>query len=208
MQDGKIDERPQERLDRPLRLRGHGEKARFNFLNAWPSKVDARHAAGRRQRSAARGVHDHARRDRARMSRAPCDTTSRARHADALRTEFAFELPRGYVDDDGDDAPRRDVMRLATARDEILPLRDPRVRDNEATSRCSCCRGSSPSSAHSARRSHPGRRREACSLPTSRFSRISTVASTRRGTPAPSCAARVAGSDFEVDVAGDGLGGS
>ena len=47
------------------------------------------------------------------------------------RTEFAFELPRGYVDDMGD-VHRRGVMRLATARDEILPLRDPRVRDNQA----------------------------------------------------------------------------
>jgi hypothetical protein len=48
-----------------------------------------------------------------------------------LRTEFPFVLPRGYVDDSG--AVHRDgVMRLATARDEILPMRDPRVRENEA----------------------------------------------------------------------------
>jgi hypothetical protein len=48
-----------------------------------------------------------------------------------LVTEFPFTLPRGYVDEDG--AVHRDgVMRLATARDEIAPLRDPRVRDNEA----------------------------------------------------------------------------
>jgi hypothetical protein len=48
-----------------------------------------------------------------------------------LRTEFAFELPRGYVDTEGG-VHRRGVMRLATARDEILPLRDPRVQANEA----------------------------------------------------------------------------
>lgn len=48
-----------------------------------------------------------------------------------LRTEFRFELPRGYVDDGGV-VHREGVMRLATARDEIQPLRDPRVRDNEA----------------------------------------------------------------------------
>jgi len=49
----------------------------------------------------------------------------------SLRTEFPFVLPRGYVDESG--ALHRDgVMRLATARDEILPLRDPRVRENEA----------------------------------------------------------------------------
>ncbi len=39
--------------------------------------------------------------------------------------------PRGFVDDAGT-VHRDGVMRLATARDEILPLRDPRVRENEA----------------------------------------------------------------------------
>jgi hypothetical protein len=48
-----------------------------------------------------------------------------------LRTEFPFVLPRGYLDDSGT-LHRDGVMRLATARDEILPLRDPRVRENEA----------------------------------------------------------------------------
>ncbi len=48
-----------------------------------------------------------------------------------LATRFDFELPTGYVDPDGG-VHRRGVMRLATARDEILPLRDPRVRDNGA----------------------------------------------------------------------------
>lgn len=51
--------------------------------------------------------------------------------ATGLRTEFAFELPRGYVDGDGQ-VHRDGVMRMATAGDEIRPLRDPRVRDNEA----------------------------------------------------------------------------
>jgi len=50
---------------------------------------------------------------------------------DALRTEFDFVLPRGYVDDEGT-VHREGRMRLATARDEILPQRDPRVRENEA----------------------------------------------------------------------------
>jgi len=49
----------------------------------------------------------------------------------SLRTEFPFVLPRGYVDENGT-VHRDGVMRLATARDEILPLRDPRVRENEA----------------------------------------------------------------------------
>lgn len=48
-----------------------------------------------------------------------------------LTTEFPFVLPRGYVDNTGA-VHREGVMRLATARDEIMPLRDPRVRDNEA----------------------------------------------------------------------------
>lgn len=48
-----------------------------------------------------------------------------------LRTEFAFVLPRGYVDGAGR-VHRDGVMRLATAKDEIVPQRDPRVRENEA----------------------------------------------------------------------------
>lgn len=49
----------------------------------------------------------------------------------ALRTEFPFVLPRGYVDRGGT-LHRRGTMRLATAMDEIAPLRDPRVRQNHA----------------------------------------------------------------------------
>lgn len=48
-----------------------------------------------------------------------------------FRTEIDFELPKGYLDEDGT-LHRRGVMRLATAADEILPLRDPRVQQNEA----------------------------------------------------------------------------
>jgi hypothetical protein len=51
--------------------------------------------------------------------------------ADPVRTEFSFVLPIGYVDESGT-RHRDGTMRLATARDEILPLRDPRVQDNEA----------------------------------------------------------------------------
>jgi len=59
----------------------------------------------------------------------PLEVETRA--PDLLQTEFAFELPKGYVDEAGA-THRRGIMRLATARDEIMPLRDPRVRDNEA----------------------------------------------------------------------------
>ncbi|MFD7031401.1 hypothetical protein ACFWAR_25580 [Streptomyces sp. NPDC059917] len=49
----------------------------------------------------------------------------------ALRTEFPFELPRGYVDEAGT-VHRDGVMRLSTARDELVPLRDVRVQENPA----------------------------------------------------------------------------
>lgn len=55
----------------------------------------------------------------------------RSTSAQPLHTEFSFVLPRGYVDETGT-VHREGVMRLATARDEILPQRDPRVRENEA----------------------------------------------------------------------------
>jgi len=48
-----------------------------------------------------------------------------------FQTEIEFELPKGYVDESGT-LHRRGTMRLATAADEILPLRDPRVQQNEA----------------------------------------------------------------------------
>jgi hypothetical protein len=49
----------------------------------------------------------------------------------SLQTEFPFTLPKGYVDQHGT-LHREGVMRLATARDEIEPLRDARVKENEA----------------------------------------------------------------------------
>ena len=45
----------------------------------------------------------------------------------SLRTTYEFTLPRGYVDDEGT-LHRKGVMRLATARDELAPLRDPTVQ--------------------------------------------------------------------------------
>jgi hypothetical protein len=49
----------------------------------------------------------------------------------AFKTSFPFRLPRGYVDEKGE-VHRDGVMRLATARDEILPLQDYRVQSNRA----------------------------------------------------------------------------
>ena len=48
-----------------------------------------------------------------------------------LKTEYEFTLPDGYTDSKG--VVHRDgVMRRATALDEIAPLRDPRVKSNQA----------------------------------------------------------------------------
>ena len=46
-----------------------------------------------------------------------------------MQTEFEFVLPKGYVDANGE-VHKNGTMRLATAADEILPLRDPRVQQN------------------------------------------------------------------------------
>ena len=48
-----------------------------------------------------------------------------------FQTEYEFSLPKGYLDAAGV-MHRHGVMRLATAADEILPLRDPRVQQNAA----------------------------------------------------------------------------
>jgi len=49
-----------------------------------------------------------------------------------IKTEFSFTLPVGYLDQEQGTLHREGVMRLATAADEILPLRDPRVQSNQA----------------------------------------------------------------------------
>jgi len=41
-----------------------------------------------------------------------------------VKSEYAFTLPRGLVDSTGE-VHREGTMRLATARDEIEPMRDP-----------------------------------------------------------------------------------
>jgi hypothetical protein len=68
------------------------------------------------------------------MAAAPVENGQEPRaqpEREQLRTEFAFELPRGYVDESGT-VHRCGTMRLATARDELVPLRDDRVRENSA----------------------------------------------------------------------------
>lgn len=53
------------------------------------------------------------------------------RRPSEIQTEFEFILPKGYVDTDGT-VHRKGVMRLSRAIDEIVPLRDPRVKSNPA----------------------------------------------------------------------------
>ena len=48
-----------------------------------------------------------------------------------LQTEFEFTLPKGYLDEEGN-LHRKGIMRLSRARDEIAPLKDPRVKSNPA----------------------------------------------------------------------------
>ncbi|NEO28785.1 MAG: hypothetical protein F6K03_18405 [Kamptonema sp. SIO4C4] len=48
-----------------------------------------------------------------------------------IQTEFEFTLPKGYLDAEGN-VHRTGVMRLARAMDEIVPMRDPRVKANPA----------------------------------------------------------------------------
>ena len=47
----------------------------------------------------------------------------------AFQLEYEFELPRGYIDENGV-VHKKGIMRLANAGDEILPLKDPRVQQN------------------------------------------------------------------------------
>ncbi|MFJ7587050.1 hypothetical protein ACIQZO_06575 [Streptomyces sp. NPDC097617] len=61
----------------------------------------------------------------------PAAAAPAAREDHGLRTEFEFELPRGYVDEAGT-VHRHGSMRLATARDELRPQIDLRVKENPA----------------------------------------------------------------------------
>ena len=52
-----------------------------------------------------------------------------------FRTEYPFELPRGYVDLEGT-CHKKGIMRLAKTCDEILCQQDPRVVSNPSYSIC------------------------------------------------------------------------
>jgi hypothetical protein len=48
-----------------------------------------------------------------------------------FQAEYSFTLPVGFLDAEGN-LHREGIMRLATAADEIAPLKDPRVQGNPA----------------------------------------------------------------------------
>jgi hypothetical protein len=49
----------------------------------------------------------------------------------SVQSDFTFSLPHGYIDAEG--VVHRDgTMRLASAMDEVAPLKDPRVQSNPA----------------------------------------------------------------------------
>ncbi|MEU5090773.1 hypothetical protein [Streptomyces sp. NPDC021356] len=67
----------------------------------------------------------------AQQAAAPQPAAPQSLPQEPLRTEFPFQLPRGYVDESGT-VHRDGTMRLSTARDELVPLRDVRVQENPA----------------------------------------------------------------------------
>ena len=120
--------------------------------------------------------------------------------SEALATEYAFVLPRGYVDAQG--AVHRDgVMRLATARDEIIPQRDPRVRENESyltvilLSRVVTRLGSLPQNPHGRDR---GPLRLDLAFLQDLYRRINQEGHTQAAVTCPAC-----NHEFTVDVAGE-----
>jgi len=126
-------------------------------------------------------------------------------HRETLRTEFPFELPRGYVDSSGT-VHRSGVMRLATARDELIPLRDDRVRENPAFLTVVLL-GRVITRLGSVTDVHAGIIEElfASDLAFLQdfYRRINTEGHTRAAVTCPACAHR-----FTVDVAGGRLGES
>ena len=133
---------------------------------------------------------------------APSMVEQASRH-DTLQTEFSFELPRGYVDDSGT-VHRSGIMRLATARDELVPLRDDRVRENKAyltvvlLSRVVTRLGNVTDV-------HPGviENLFACDLAFLQdiYRRVNSEGHTRSGVSCPACA-----HEFVVNLAGGRLG--
>ena len=124
---------------------------------------------------------------------------------DRLQTEFPFVLPFGYVDGRGR-VHREGVMRLATARDELVPVRDDRGHENPAfltvvlLARVIVRLGTVDEI-------HPGIIEELFAADVAflqdLYRRVNREGHSRILTSCPTC-----GSEFWVDVAGDSLGES
>jgi hypothetical protein len=122
-----------------------------------------------------------------------------------LRTQYPFTLPRGFVDASGA-VHREGVMRLATARDELEPLRDPAVRENEAyltvllLSRVLTQLGTLGTITPAV---IEGLFASDLAFLQDLYSRVNQEGHARVSAACPQCK-----HEFEVDLAGDGLGGS
>lgn len=127
------------------------------------------------------------------------------RDAYELRTEFSFTLPRGYVDSAGT-VHREGVMRLATARDELVPLRDDRVRENPAYLTVVLL-GRVVTRIGTIEDVHAGTIEDLFAADLAflqdLYRRINTEGHTRAAVCCPSCS-----TSFEVDIAGGRLGES
>ncbi|MGH9067488.1 MAG: hypothetical protein ACRD0J_08380 [Acidimicrobiales bacterium] len=130
-----------------------------------------------------------------------------SREPEPIRTEFDFLLPRGYLDPDGV-LHREGTMRLATARDELLPLHDDRVRENPPyltvvlLARVITRLGKLPERDVDARVVENLFASDLAFLQDI-YRRINTEGHTRAAVTCPSCNER-----FSVDLAGGRLGGS
>lgn len=122
-----------------------------------------------------------------------------------LRTEFDFELPRGYVDPDGV-VHRHGRMRLATARDELRPQIDLRVKENPGYLSVVLL-SQVITELGTVREVHAGVVEQMYATDIAFlqdfYRRINSEGHTRAGVSCPSC-----GTAFEVDLAGGRLGES
>ena len=124
---------------------------------------------------------------------------------ETLRTEFDFVLPRGYLDADGV-LHRHGTMRLATARDELLPLYDARVQENPAfttgvlLSRVITALGTLPAVSSSVVENMYA---SDVAFLQDLYRRVNAEGHTRAAVTCPSCAHR-----FDVDLSGGRLGES
>ncbi len=122
-----------------------------------------------------------------------------------LQTEFEFELPRGYLHADGT-LHRTGRMRLATARDELRPLIDIRVKENPAYLSVVLL-AQVITRLGTLTDIHPGLVEQMYATDIAFlqefYRRINSEGHTRAAMQCPSC-----GSSFEVDIAGGRLGES